>query len=163
MLRAPWRKLWIAAQYHQFSGREFKQTPGDSGGQRSLACCSPWGGKESAMAQRLNNSHTQPLLKEFKTYIPQRISEMKSALKNVYRRYFQNFESLRALCQRSPVRRASSWLGRGGARLAVACWDHGPTHCVPSTGEPRNRKLQVSDRKEWVPERLRSLLELLNK
>ena len=30
---------------HQFSGHEFKQTPGDSGRQRSLACCSPWGSK----------------------------------------------------------------------------------------------------------------------
>ena len=24
-------------------GHEFEQTPGDSGGQGSLACCSPWG------------------------------------------------------------------------------------------------------------------------
>ena len=29
------------------SGHEFEQTPGDSGGQGSLACCSPWGHKES--------------------------------------------------------------------------------------------------------------------
>ena len=28
-------------------GLEFEQTPGDSGGQRSLACYSPWGHKES--------------------------------------------------------------------------------------------------------------------
>ena len=32
-----------------FSGREFKQTPGDRGGQRSLACCSPWDHTESDM------------------------------------------------------------------------------------------------------------------
>ena len=25
------------------NGHEFEQTPGDSEGQRSLACCSPWG------------------------------------------------------------------------------------------------------------------------
>ena len=25
---------------------EFEQTPGDSGGQKSLTCCSPWGTKE---------------------------------------------------------------------------------------------------------------------
>ena len=24
------------------NGHEFEQTPGDNGGQRSLACCSPW-------------------------------------------------------------------------------------------------------------------------
>ena len=28
--------------HHQISEREFEQTPGDSEGQESLACCSPW-------------------------------------------------------------------------------------------------------------------------
>ena len=28
--------------HHQLSGHEFEQTPGDSEGQGSLACCSPW-------------------------------------------------------------------------------------------------------------------------
>ena len=32
---------------HQLNGHEFEQTPGDSEGQRSLVCCSPWGCKES--------------------------------------------------------------------------------------------------------------------
>ena len=32
----------------QLNGHEFEKTPGDSEGQRSLACCSPWGCKESA-------------------------------------------------------------------------------------------------------------------
>ena len=27
---------------HRLNGHEFKQTPGDSEGQGSLACCSPW-------------------------------------------------------------------------------------------------------------------------
>ena len=27
-------------------GHEFEQTSGDSGGQRNLVCCSPWGHKE---------------------------------------------------------------------------------------------------------------------
>ena len=31
------------------------KTPGDSGGQRSLACCSPWGRKEWNMTEQLNN------------------------------------------------------------------------------------------------------------
>ena len=35
--------------HHGLSGHEFEQTPGDSGGQRNLACCSPWGHKESDM------------------------------------------------------------------------------------------------------------------
>ena len=33
-----------------------EQTPGDSGGQGSLACCSPWGRKESDTTERLNNN-----------------------------------------------------------------------------------------------------------
>ena len=28
--------------HHQVNGHEFEQTPGDSEGQGSLACCSPW-------------------------------------------------------------------------------------------------------------------------
>ena len=41
--------------HHQLNGREFEQIPGDSGGQRSLVCCSPWGHKESDMTQQMNN------------------------------------------------------------------------------------------------------------
>ena len=33
-------------QHHWFNGHEFEQTPGDSEGQGSLACCSPWDHKE---------------------------------------------------------------------------------------------------------------------
>ena len=33
--------------HHWLSGYEFEQIPGDSEGQGSLACCSPWGYKES--------------------------------------------------------------------------------------------------------------------
>ena len=32
--------------HHQLNGHEFQQTQGDSEGQGSLACCSPWGHKE---------------------------------------------------------------------------------------------------------------------
>ena len=37
-------------------GRAFEQTPGGGGGQGNLACCSPWGCKESDTTERLNNS-----------------------------------------------------------------------------------------------------------
>ena len=37
----------MAGWHHQLSGHEFEQAPGDDDGQRSLACCSPWGCKES--------------------------------------------------------------------------------------------------------------------
>ena len=29
--------------HHRLNGHEFEQTPGNSEGQASLACCSPWG------------------------------------------------------------------------------------------------------------------------
>ena len=35
--------------HHRLSGHEFEQAPGDSERQRSMACCSSWGGKESDM------------------------------------------------------------------------------------------------------------------
>ena len=37
-------------------GHEFEQTPGDSEGQGSLACCSPWGHKELDTTERLNHN-----------------------------------------------------------------------------------------------------------
>ena len=42
--------------HHRLNGHEFKQTSGHSEGQGSLACCSPWGCKESDMTEQLNNS-----------------------------------------------------------------------------------------------------------
>ena len=36
----------MAGWHHQLSGHELEQTPGDSEGQGSLACCHPWGPKE---------------------------------------------------------------------------------------------------------------------
>ena len=41
--------------HYQLNGHESEQTPGDSEGQGSLVCCSPWGRKESDMTERLNN------------------------------------------------------------------------------------------------------------
>ena len=38
------------------NGHEFEQTLGDSEGQGSLTCCSPWGGKELDTTEQLNNS-----------------------------------------------------------------------------------------------------------
>ena len=40
---------------HQLNRHEFEQTQGDGEGQGSLACCSPWGCKESDMTEQLNN------------------------------------------------------------------------------------------------------------
>ena len=37
--------------HHQLNGHEFEQASGDGDGQGSLACCSPWGYKESNMTE----------------------------------------------------------------------------------------------------------------
>ena len=46
----------MVRQYHQLNEDEFEQTPGDSEGQGSLVCHSPWGRKESDMTEQLNNN-----------------------------------------------------------------------------------------------------------
>ena len=39
--------------HHQLNGHQFEQILGDSEGQGCLACCSPWGRKESDKTQIL--------------------------------------------------------------------------------------------------------------
>ena len=39
------------------NGHEFEQTSGDTEGQGSLACCSPWGRKELDTTEQLNNNN----------------------------------------------------------------------------------------------------------
>ena len=41
--------------HHRLDGHEFRQTPGDNGGQGNLVFCSPWGHKELNTTERLNN------------------------------------------------------------------------------------------------------------
>ena len=40
--------------HHGLDGHEFEQAPGVGDSQGSLACCSPWGCKESNMIDQLN-------------------------------------------------------------------------------------------------------------
>ena len=40
--------------HHQLHGHESEQTPGDSEGQGSLACCSPWGCEELELTEQLS-------------------------------------------------------------------------------------------------------------
>ena len=42
--------------HHWLNGHEFEQALGDGEGQESLACCSPWGHKESDRFEPLKNS-----------------------------------------------------------------------------------------------------------
>ena len=46
----------MAGWHHRLNGHEFEKIWGDSEGQGSLVCCSPWGRKESDTTKRLNNN-----------------------------------------------------------------------------------------------------------
>ena len=48
--------------HHGLNGHEFEQTLEDSEEQGSLACCSPWGLKESDTTEPLNNNKTYQVL-----------------------------------------------------------------------------------------------------
>ena len=55
--------------HHRLNGYEFEQAPGVGEGQGSLACCSPWGCKESDMTERLNNKKVATELSIFNTLL----------------------------------------------------------------------------------------------
>ena len=43
--------------HHRLSGHEVEQPPGDSEGQGSLVCCSPWGLEDSDMTETKQQQH----------------------------------------------------------------------------------------------------------
>ena len=47
----------MAGWHHRLYGCEFEWTPGVGDGQGGLACCSPWGRKESDTTERLNSNN----------------------------------------------------------------------------------------------------------
>ena len=51
----------MVGRHQGLSGHEFEQTPGDSEGQGSLVCCSPWGcrGRHDLATEQLNQQ-TEP-------------------------------------------------------------------------------------------------------
>ena len=44
----------MAGWHHQLNGHEFAYTLGVGDGQGGLACCSPWGHRESDTTEQLN-------------------------------------------------------------------------------------------------------------
>ena len=46
-------------QHHWLNGHESEQTQGDSEGQGSLACSSPWGRREQDTTEQLNNNNEE--------------------------------------------------------------------------------------------------------
>ena len=55
-----WRRGQQRMRWHHWlNGHEFEQTPGDSEGQGSLTCCSPWRHKKLDTNERLKNNNNE--------------------------------------------------------------------------------------------------------
>ena len=55
------RKDVMVGWHHQLNGHEFEQVLGDGEGLGSLACCSPWGHKESGTTEPLKNNNNEKM------------------------------------------------------------------------------------------------------
>ena len=60
----------MAGWHHQLNGREFEQTPAESGGLGSLVCCSPWSHKELDTSEQLNNNNRSSSAETSHTGVP---------------------------------------------------------------------------------------------
>ena len=66
--------------HHWLNGFEYEQSSGDSEGQWSLECCSPWGHKELDTTLRLNNTTTTIGVDEYLYYMSHKIKRNKYSL-----------------------------------------------------------------------------------
>ena len=55
--------------HHRLNGHEFEQALGDGEGQGGLACCSPWGHKESDTTEQLNNHESSLIDSRYSIYL----------------------------------------------------------------------------------------------
>ena len=53
--------------HHWLDGHESEEVPGNVGGQGSIACCSPWGHKESGMTEQLNDNNSKEKFRTMKS------------------------------------------------------------------------------------------------
>ena len=133
--------------HHQINGHEFEHILGDSEGQGSLACCSPWYCKDLDMTEWLNNhkSLAQCLAHEWSGRIPYSEttsagSPLASELVHLCYGLFCSPGSILliflVLAERERVQGQLSHLpGTLQASLVVevSCWESLKTHCsVPS-------------------------------
>ena len=68
--------------HHQLNGHEFEQASGVADGQGSLACCSPWGCKESDTTERLNWTYWRQSSKTTILHHPQLSKHISTSLRN---------------------------------------------------------------------------------
>ena len=58
--RRGWQRMRWLVRHHRLEGHEFEWTPGVGDGQGGLACCDPWGRKESDTTDWLNWTENLP-------------------------------------------------------------------------------------------------------
>ena len=93
---------------HWLSGHESKQTLGDGEGQGSLACCSPWGRRESDTTERLTEQQRRLQLESSLVFVDQKKREqsagkVEEALQNEWLKRQHVHQSF------SPVRPNGTW------------------------------------------------------
>ena len=91
------RQRMMLGWHHQLDGREFEPAPGDGDGPGSLACCSPWGRRDSDTVERLNGTEnamkaeekqrwnvSKPQATSLRKVLPQNFSHIPNHLSNFY-------------------------------------------------------------------------------
>ena len=110
--------------HHQLNGHEFEQTLGDSEGQGSLTCCSPWGCR--VRHRTMNNNRNQlEYLQEIQMHSPT-----------------------------LEVEDEGCWVGRSGSRVVTFSWClRGIQHIQLSLGSSKSRPYTSvvwgSDPRDW--------------
>ena len=69
--------------HHRLNGHKFEQTPRDSEGQGSLACCSPSGLKKSDTTEQLNNHHLILISRKYKQMTKYMKKKQRDTIKNL--------------------------------------------------------------------------------
>ena len=69
--RRGWQRM--VGWHHWLNGHEFEQVPGIGDGQGSLACCSPWGRKDSDTIELLNRTELNFISQDLFLYLLKRV------------------------------------------------------------------------------------------
>ena len=77
----------IVGWHHWLDRHEFEQTPGAGEGQGSLACCYPWGCKDSNMTEQLKNNNNRDYQKQKPVQI--KVNKVDTTLVRLIKKTFQ--------------------------------------------------------------------------
>ena len=86
--------------HHWLDAHEFEQAPGVGDGQGSLACCSPWGCKESDTTEWLNWTEKQPRCSLIYTRAKQNLQWNNEILWSIITCHNMNESQKHAKCQK---------------------------------------------------------------